>query len=177
MPVTPATSLDELLNIQANVEASFAAYFTANGMTAYHTRSTSDLPDERVIFMAEIGAALGHCATSAMTHTGSQEQDWFSFMLKILVQSDRTKRIGQTSTGLDIYHDAQVAKARKLMLRGALQGSIGGITPLELNWYLIPVLSFAGDSYSVDETALDTTELVFTGQIQIHADAWPLTGD
>jgi len=173
----PATSHAALLNFQANLEAGFAAYFSANGITAYHSRSTSDMVDERVILAVEVGAAQGHCAPAATSNTGWQEEDWFAFTLKAYVQTDRAKGTASPDSAITLYHDYLVARVKTLCLRGAMKGLIAGITGLSLDWYIIPVLTYSGDNYDVDENALDTTEITYAGQLQILASAWPESGD
>jgi hypothetical protein len=173
MPAAP--SLEVLLNIQLNLETSFAAYFTANGVANYHMRSTSNLPDERVGFMIEVGGAQGHQVPSSVSLTGSNEEDIFQFTIKLAAQTERARATASPiPLQIPLRHDYFVAMVKKLMLRGALKGTISGITALSLSYYNIPQLTYSGDNYGADEKGLDTTEISYTGVIQILQDSWPV---
>ena len=170
----PAATYEELFNMQANIEASFAAYFTANGLTAFHSRSSADLPDRRVIVMVEIGAANGHCMTKDKTGTQVQEQDMFAISIKAHVQSERTTGTASPVGAIPLYHDYLVSKVKKLFLRGAMNGLISGVTALASTYYMIPVFSYSGDNYDETPEGLDQTEITYTGTIQILESAWPV---
>lgn len=168
-----APTLEKLFDIQANVEDAFATYLTANGLSAYATRSTSDLPDARIIVHAEVGAAQGHCATSTMTYTGSQEQDWFNLTVQFQIQTDRAIADDSPDANITGIHDYWCARLRVLMLRGAINGTLPDTTALSLPYYIIPVLSYSGEQYDVTDDALDTTTQAYAAQLQFNADAWP----
>jgi len=171
---TPAPSLEKLFDIQANVEAAFAAYLTANGLASYATRSAENLPDARVIVQAEVGASVGgHEMRSDSTNTGAHEEDWFSLTLNFHVQTDRAIVAASPDAYLADLHDYWVARCKVLMLRGAINGTISGVTALSLSFYRIPVLTYSGDQYDTTTDALDTTSISYAAQVHILTDAWP----
>ena len=171
----PAPTLEVLLNIQANLEKGFAAYFKANGVSSFNSRSTANLADERIILRVEVGAAEGHQSPVTITGTGAAEEDMFQFTVKIYAQTERS-RLTASPIPLDIplLHDYYVARIKKLMLRGALKGTMTGITALNLSYYNIPRMTYSGDNYAVEDEGLDTTEITYTGLVHIMADAWPV---
>lgn len=170
-----APTFEKLFDFQSNIEAEIAAYFNANGLKAFETRSTKDLPDARVIVMVEIGTAHGHKTPSALAQTGSSEEDWFNLVIKFQIQTERELSTGFPLTEFSNLHDYLVARVRVLMLWGSLRGTLGSTTALDLSFYDLAVLTFSGATDAIADGGLDVTVLTYSAQIQISADAWPQT--
>lgn len=168
-----APTFEKLFDFQSNVEAELAAYFQANGLRAFETRSTVDLPDARVIVMVEIGTAHGHKTPGASSGTGANEEDWFNLVIKFQIQTERELSGGFPLTEFSNLHDYLVARVRVLMLWGSLRGTLGNATALDLPFYNLAVLTFAGATDAIADGGLDVTELTYSAQIQILASAWP----
>lgn len=168
-----AESYEKLLDIQANVEAGLVAYFTANGLTAYGTRSTATIPDSAVLVMYQEGATEGHAATSQTTNTGQKENDWFSGEIMVEVDTERVLADAPPVSGFATLHDYRVARVKTLFLRGAMAGSIAGITGLDLGFYDIVVIGSGGEQRSTNPDGIDVSEISFPVQIRIKSDAWP----
>lgn len=171
MPAAP--TYEKLLDIQANVEASLAAYLTANGLASIDSRSTVDIPDARIVVMVDVGAAQGHCTPVTATNTGQQEEDWFAINITFQIQTDRATVAASPVAGLANVHDYWVARLKKLMLRGALAGTLTGVTPLDLGYYSMATLTFSGDLQDVSDEALDLTTTAYAAQLRILPDSWP----
>lgn len=169
----PAPTLEHLFDTQANIEAGFVAYLNNNGITAYGTRYTGDIADKRVLLMYRPGASTGHCATPTTTNTGEKENDWFDGEITFVIQTERALADAPEVAGFASLHDYRVAQLKVLMLRGAINGTIPGKTPLVLDYHRIVVLSEGAEENSIEEDAFDVTSLTYSVQIQIKADAWP----
>lgn len=169
----PAPSLEHLFDMQANIEAGFVAYLSANGITAYGTRYTGDIADKRVLLMYRPGASAGYCAIPTTTNTGEMENDWFNGEITFIIQTERALAEASEITGFASLHDYRVAQIKVLMLRGALNGTISGKTALALDYHRIAVLSEGAEENSVEDDAFDVTSLSYAVQIQIKSDAWP----
>lgn len=169
----PAPSLEHLLDTQANIEAGFTTYLTANGLAAFGTRYTGDITDKRVLLMYRPGASTGHCATSTTTLTGEKENDFFNGEIHFIVQTERALADAAEVSGFASLHDYRVSQLKVLMLRGALNGTITGKTPLALDYHRLVVISEGAEDSGVEEDAFDVTTLSYSVQIQINADAWP----
>ena len=169
----PAPSLEHLMDMQANIEAGFQTYLTANGVTAYGSRYTGDIADKHVLIAYVHGSGEGHCATSTTTHTGQKENDWFNGEINFMIATERSLAEASPVGGFASSHDYRVAQVKALMLRGSLAGTIAGRTALALDYHAVNVLSQAAEQQSVEGDAFDVTELSYTIQTQIKADAWP----
>ena len=171
----PATSYEKLFDIQANLEAGFAAYLTANGLASFATRHNGNLPDARIVVHIEVGASVaGHRATPTLTGTGQGEEDWFNIVIGFAVQTERALDATAPHADFDNTHDYWVARLKVLMLRGAINGTLAGITALSIPLYGIPVLTYQGDQYEVAEDGMDQTTIAYAAQVQIRQDAWPV---
>jgi hypothetical protein len=171
MPAAP--SLEALFDTQSIFETAVAAYLTANGLTAYTTRGDDNLPDARIIVYCEPGASTGHQATRTTTNTGGNELDWFSVGLSFAVQTERAKDTASPDEAIASRHNYWVARLKVLMLRGAINGTITGITALTIPYHRIVVEAFAGETTDVTDETFDETVLSYQIQTQILADAWP----
>lgn len=171
MPAAP--SLEALFDTQAVVETAIATYLSAAGISAYISQTTDNLPDARVICEYQAGPSTGHQANSATTHTGQPELDWFNGVMQFTVQTERAVVAASPDAEIDSIHDYWCALIRKLMLRGAINGTITGVTALSLPYHRIVVQGFLGQQDSVPADGFDETILGFSAQLQILSDAWP----
>ena len=169
----PAPSLEHLMDMQANIEAGFQTYLTANGVTAYGSRYTGDIADKHVLIAYTHGSGEGHCATSTTTNTGQKENDWFNGEIIFLIATERSLAEASPVAGFASSHDYRVAQIKALMLRGSLAGTIAGRTALALNYHRVVVESQAAEQKSLEEDSFDVTELSYSIQTQIKAEAWP----
>jgi hypothetical protein len=169
MPAAP--SLEALFDTQATFESALSAYASANGLSAYTSRTAINLPDSRVECQFVPGGAQGHQATRTTTGTGWPEQDMFTGTISWRVQTERA--IVGAQTGFASVHDYRVARIKTLMLRGALNGTIAGITALSLPYHRLAVEGFSGQTPTVEDDAYDVTELGWNVAYQILGDAWP----
>ncbi len=172
MPAAP--SLEALFNTQHVFEDAFAAYLLANGVTAYTSRTATDLPDSRVEVNYEAGPAAGHQATRTTSKTGWPEEDWFSGVIRFTVHTERAKDTASPDAAIPKSHDYLVARMKVLMLRGCINGTRGGVTGMaSLPYHRITVSGFTGQVSAVADDAYDITELAYAIQTQILPDAWP----
>lgn len=171
-----APSYAALFNTQPQFEAAFVAYLEANGFASgsvYRSTYDGDMSDARVELVFEPGTSQGHCATPSTTHTGEKENDWFDGSISFAIQTERAKALPSPITGFDTLHDYRVSQVQALMLRGAMNGNISGITALSLPYHIIVVISKTGQADDVADDAYDRTLLSYGIQYQIKADAWP----
>ena len=171
MPAAP--SLEILFDTQAAFESAIATYFTANGLTAYTSKGTDNMEDQRIIVQFLQGGSQGHKAVPATTHTGWHEQDMFSGQLVFSVQSERSVVDASPVSGFASIHDYWVARIKVLMLRGAINGTIAGVTALALPYFTLPMLNFADQTPRIEGDVFDETLLSWSFEYQIKADAWP----
>lgn len=169
-----APSYEALLDTQNVVEAALAAYFTANGLPAYASRSQEDMPDSRVEIQYEPGPSDGHQCPRTFTGTGNNELDWFQGVIGIRVITERAKVGPSPDAALPDAHSYSIARAKVLMLRGAINGTLAGITALDIPYHIITVHGFAGQQDSIPENGFDETELGYAVQLQILTSAWPV---
>lgn len=172
MPAAP--SLEKLFDTQAVHETAMSAYLTANGLAdSFTSKGGENMPDSRVECQYVPGAAQGHQATRGTTNTGETEQDMFAGMFNFRVITERAVVAASPVAGFASVHDYRVARLKVLMLRGAINGSITGITALSLPYHRITALGFSGQTPTIEEDAFDVTELGYATQSQILPDAWP----
>lgn len=171
-----APTLEALFDTQAIVESAFAAYLTTNGLSGYVSRGLEDMPDARIIVTYEPGASTGHQATQTTSKTGWPELDWFSGRLTLEVQTERAKDTVSPDPAIPKRHDYWVARLKTLILRGAINGTLTGITELSVPYHRIVIQGFAGQVVAASNDAsepMDVTALGYDLQLQILADAWP----
>lgn len=172
MPAAP--TLEALFDTQGIVETAFAAFFTVNGLNCYTSRSQQDMPDAHVSVAYEPGASQGnHQERAIVTNTGQPEQDWFTGNLTISTASETAKDADSPDSAITGLHNYRVARLRVLMLRGAMNGSIPGILALDIPYHRIVFQSFLGQQDSISENGFAQTDLGYSLQIAIAADAWP----
>ena len=171
MPAAP--SLEKLFDTQSVFEAALSDYFAANGLAAYTSRTADNLPDSRVECQFVPGGAQGHQATRTTSKTGEPEQDMFSGTVNVRVVTERAIVAASPVSGFSTLHDYRVARAKVLMLRGALNGTIAGVTALSLPYHRLAVQGFAGQTPTIEDDAFDVTELGWNLTYQLLADAWP----
>jgi hypothetical protein len=171
MPAAP--SLELLFDTQSIFETALSAYLAANGLATYTSRSADNMPDSHVECQFAPGGATSHQATRTTSQTGWPEQDTFSGVITFRVQTERAIASAAPVTGFASVHDYRVALLKKLMLRGAINGAITGITALAIPYHRISVQGFAGQTPTVEDDAFDITELGWTIESQILSDAWP----
>lgn len=171
MPAAP--SLEALFDTQAVVETALSTYLTANGLTAYTSQTTDNLPDARIICEYQVGPSAGHQANSSTTNTGAPELDWFNGVINFTVQTERAVVGASPDAEISGLHAYWVARLRVLMLRGAINGQIDGIDALALPYHRIVLQGFLGAQDSVPADGMDETIVGYSVQVQILPDAWP----
>lgn len=175
MPAAP--SLEKLFDTQAVFEAAFAAYLEANGLGCYTSRVNSNMPDARIICsVVPSGSVAGHQATATTSKTGQPEQDMFTATIEYTIGTERAVVPESPVAGFHSIHDYNTARLKVLMLRGALNGSIAGITPLSLPYHRLIVLTFANQTPTLQtgqNGEFDETTISWNATYQILADAWP----
>lgn len=168
-----APSLEALFDTQAIFESAMSAYISANGLACFTSRGPEDLPDARIVAVYIPGESIGHQATSSTSKTGWPELDMFGGEFRFQVQTERAKAAASPVDGFVSVQDYWVARLKVLMLRGALNGTRGGITAMVLPYHSIFVEAFAGQTPTIEDDAFDVTELSYRVQSQILPDAWP----
>lgn len=171
MPAAP--SLERLFDTQSIFETAVDAYLTANGLSAYVSRTADKMPDSHIEAQMVPGGAANHQATKTTTHTGQPEQDWFAGTINFRVQTERAIVAAAPVAGFNSIHDYNVARVKVLMLRGAINGTISGVTALAVPYHRIAVEGFAGQTPTLEDDAFDVTELAWNISYQILQDAWP----
>ena len=166
-----ASSLEKLFDTQAVFETALETYAAANGLSAYVSRSTATLTDSRIECQFVPGAAQGHQATRTTSKTGWAEQDMFAGSIGWRVQTERA--VVAAHTGFASVHDYNVARIKVLMLRGAINGTIDGITALVIPYHRIVIEGFSGQTPTIEDDAYDVTELEYSVSYQLMSDAWP----
>jgi hypothetical protein len=172
MPAAP--SLEALSDTQDIFETALAAYFTANGLTGYTSRGAADMSDTRIQIIYEPGPSTGHQATRTTTGTGWPELDWFNGNVMLLIRTDRVRDTASPDATITTRHDYNVARCKVLMMRGALNGTIAGITALSLPYHTITVQGFSGQQDTTTDDAFDECQIGYAIQMQIRPDAWPV---
>jgi len=171
MPAAP--SLEILLDTQRHFEEGLTAYYTINGVGPnYASRENVNMPDAHVDIQFQPLAATGHQATKTTSKTGWPEQDEFQCAFVATVNTDRPVDNGPVG-GFKSKHDYEVAMLKKLMLRGAINGTISGITKLAVLYHEVVFLSFSSQILTVSDDTMDVTELTYNGTYRISPDAWP----
>jgi energy-coupling factor transporter ATP-binding protein EcfA2 len=153
----------------------------AVGIGAQFGAGPPDLPDVVHVLEFEFddlprrqaGGAQGHQATRTTSKTGEPEQDMFSVTVSVRVVTERAIVAASPVSGFSTLHDYRVARAKVLMLRGALNGTIAGVTALSLPYHRLAVQGFAGQTPTIEDDAFDVTELGWNLTYQLLADAWP----
>lgn len=168
-----APSLEALFDTQYIVENAIASYLNDGGLVAYISQENINLPDARIICEYQAGPSAGHQATSGTTHTGQPELDWFNGIINFTVQTERAKVGASPDAAISTLHGYWCARLRVLMLRGAINGSIDGITALDLPYHRIAVQGFIGQQDAVPIDGFDETTLAYSVQLQMLSDAWP----
>ena len=171
-----APSLEKLFDFQANLDAGFAADFTANGLPAYFFRSDDELRDEVVLVQTQPGAATGHRCESQVNHTGDYAHDWYDFTVQISVKGERVLDRGKI--GFASQFDYRMARAKVLMLPAAMNGrnvaGVAGITAMSLDYYGIIEATYAGTEYDPEpEKGIDSATLTYACKLRILPSAWP----
>lgn len=168
--MSEAPSLPALLNIEEQVENAFADYFEADhGLESYKPKGIGNLPDDLVWFVFELQQASGPEIPPSITHTGFREQNTFEGILRVQVDTERSRQRPSTTVGITGMHRERVAKARAAMLRGAV--SQGSFT---LSYLDIVQISFVGTIYEIDEDrGVDMTQLSYGVRIVVKDGAWP----
>lgn len=171
MPAAP--TLERLFDTQSIFETAFDAYLTENGLSAYISRTAENMPDSHIECQFIPGGAVGHQATKTTTNTGWPEQDWFSGTVNFRVQTERAIVGAAPVSGFNSIHDYNVAKIKSLMLRGSINGTISGVTAIDIPYHRIVIEGFAGQTPTVEADAFDITELGWNITYQITSDSWP----
>lgn len=169
-----ASSLEALCDTQHVVETALAAYLTANGLTAYTSRGAADMSDARIQILYEPGQSTGHQATRTTTGTGWPELDWFNGNVIFMIRTDRVRDTASPDAAITTRHDYNVARCKALMMRGAINGTIAGITALSIPFHAITVQGFSGQQDTTTEDAFDECQIGYAIQLQILPDAWPV---
>jgi hypothetical protein len=171
-----APTLERLFDTQSIFETAVAAYLVANGLPAnstFESRGNQNMPDARIDVQYQPGAATAHQATRTTSKTGWPEQDMFSGNFIFRVQTDRPVAAAAPVSGFASIHDYWVARLKVLMLRGAINGTIAGITALTIPYHRIVVEGFSGQTPTIDLDTLDQTELAWAITAHMLPDSWP----
>lgn len=170
-----APSLEALFDTKSIFETAVAGYLTANGLSAYESWATDNLPDARIVVVYEPGASTGHQATRTTTGTGDNELDWFSGVFSFVVQTERAKDTASVDPAIATRHNYWVARLKVLMLRGAINGTISGINAMQLPYHRLVIQAFVGESVEIADDTFDETTLSYAVQSQILHSAWPVS--
>lgn len=173
MALTAAPSYEALNNTREVFEEAIAAYFSANGLPCYTSRGSEDMPDSHIEVRFDPGSSTGHQATRQHTGTFANELDGFTGNITIGVFSERVKDEASPDAAISTLHNYRVARAKVLMMRGAINGLFGGITGMVLPYYVMTVEAFSGEIDTATDAAIDSTEIGYTIQYHIRQNAWP----
>ncbi len=169
-----AASLELLFDTQSIFENAFTAYLAANGLASpFASQSNVNMPDARIEVQYLPGAGTGHQATKTTSKTGWPEQDIFNGNVIFKVQTDRPVAAVAPVSGFLSVHDYWVARLKVLMLRGAINGTIAGITALNVPFHRIAVESFSGQTPTINFDTIDETDLAWAITAQMLQDSWP----
>lgn len=167
-----AANYETLLSIDQNLEFDFLEYLNANGLSPYITGTEQDRTEEMIALRIDVGSATGHQMTRDKTGTGEPEFDWFNGVLTVDIQ---TPRIDEADSVDGISnHGNRVATAKKLFLRGVLNGNLSGVQRFMSDYYWINEIQGAGEDRGVTDKGNDITSLRYNILICIVPDSWPL---
>lgn len=171
MPAAP--TLEALFDTQVIIEDAFAAYFLANGLPAYTSRSADDMPDARVsVQYEEGGSQANHQSPASITHTGDNEQDWFTGSLSLTVNSETAVDGASPDPAIDGLHNYRVCRLKALMAKGSINGRREGVTALAIPYHRLVYLSYSGKQDGAGDGMAESS-LSYSLQIAIQSDAWP----
>ncbi len=169
-----AATLERLFDTQSIFETAAVAYLAANGLAdAFKSKSNEDMPDARIEVQYQPGGSTGHQTSRTTSQTGWPELDMFAGSFIFRVQTDRPVAGAAPVSGFASVHDYWVARIKVLMLRGAINGTITGITALEIPFHRIVVEGFSGQTPTVSDDTFDVTELAYAITAHMLPDSWP----
>ncbi len=169
-----AATLERLFDTQSIFETAAAAYLSTNGLSdAFTSKSSDNMPDARIEVQYQPGGSTGHQATKTTSKTGYPEVDMFAGSFVFRVQTDRPVVPVAPVSGFASIHDYWVARIKVLMLRGAVNGAIAGITALSIPFHRIVVEGFSGQTPTISGDTFDTTELAYAITAHMLPDSWP----
>lgn len=157
-------SLEKIFNFEKNLEESFYNYLTINGIpNVIDTRTTEELPASFVSAVVNMtGVDSEVYAKASSTGTGQNEYTRYTATITILVQTDRDADVNTGIDGFASSHDLIVATIRKLMLHGAINGTVSGVTALNSDYYELYRLIYSGEASDFDEDGTDQKFLEYS---------------
>ena len=162
----PASSLQELWNIEGNVEKAFKDWFTDKSLELQTSESELTLPDYFIAASFELGAITGHVNTSIGP---AGEYDQFECTVNVIVRTRRHGEEDSQTVDIDSRHQELVGYVRTWLSVSQARGSA---LETYLEYYEIKFLRPSGTAYDQAGDFTETT-LIYSGQINILTNAWP----
>ena len=156
--MSQAASFALVYQQEEQIETALAAMFTADSVTNYATRSTSNKATPYVDLQVSLGAALGRMVAD---NAGTYRNGSWNFELLVRVVTDRED-------------DSTDHKTFKGEVRKLLDDYVSQFTELALPYHAVADVTHEQTQIGIDEKdSLDISILQFAGVVSTRSDAWP----
>lgn len=159
----PAPDYATLYDFESQLEAAWAAAFTAASVTSYSQQATGDKSAPYCNIQATVTDA------HRRYNPAQSANDLFSFQLEVQIVTNRT------ATSANTTHATYRGKVRNALERWLATGNTGG-SGINARLTYLTIVDFArtGGNRGVDESqTFDVTTETYAGAFQIKTDAWP----